>query len=326
MADQIQWGILGTGSIAEKFAVALSFVTQAKLLAVGSRSLESARVFGRKFDVPKRFGSYERLASDPDVEVVYVATPHTLHAENCLLLLKENKAVLCEKPFTINAREAERVISLAKEKRCFLMEAMWSRFLPSFVKVRKLVRDGVIGDLQMVNAGFGFRASYDPGSRLFDPNLGGGALLDVGIYPVSFASMTLGTPKNIVSSVQLGKTGVDEQGAIVLAYDQGRLAVLTMAIRTEIPQDAYIVGTKGRICLFSPWWRAERITLLKGKKEEAIDLSYTGNGLNYEAEEVIKCLRAGKRESEIMPLDETLSVMKTLDQIRAIWGLKYPME
>ena len=206
------------------------------------------------------------------------------------------------------------------------MEAMWTRFLPSIAKVRKLIDEGAIGDIQMVNAGFGFRAAYDPGHRLFDPSLGGGALLDVGIYSVSLSSMTLGYPKNIISSVHLGETGVDEQGAIVLGYEQGKMAVLTMAIRAELPQEAYIVGTKGRICIHSPWWKSKRITLLVGKREEAYDFSFEGNGLNYEADEVMKCLREGKRESDIMPLNETLAVMKILDQIRALWGLKYPME
>ena len=326
MNTPINWGILGTGSIAEKFAYGLSFVPHAKLVAVGSRSSESAQIFGQKFGIPKRFGSYERLARESDVEIVYVATPHSQHADNSLLLLQEGKAVLCEKPFTINSLEAERVITLARRKELFLMEAMWTRFLPSIAKVRKLIDEGAIGDIQMVNAGFGFRAAYDPGHRLFDPSLGGGALLDVGIYSVSLSSMTLGYPKNIISSVHLGETGVDEQGAIVLGYEQGKMAVLTMAIRAELPQEAYIVGTKGRICIHSPWWKSKRITLLVGKREEAYDFSFEGNGLNYEAEEVMKCLREGKRESDIMPLNETLAVMKILDQIRALWGLKYPME
>jgi predicted dehydrogenase len=164
------------------------------------------------------------------------------------------------------------------------------------------------------------------GQKFGIPKRFGGALLDVGIYSVSLSSMTLGYPKNIISSVHLGETGVDEQGAIVLGYEQGKMAVLTMAIRAELPQEAYIVGTKGRICIHSPWWKSKRITLLVGKREEAYDFSFKGNGLNYEAEEVMKCLREGKRESDIMPLNETLAVMKILDQIRALWGLKYPME
>jgi len=326
MTATIRWGILGTGAIAEKFAHGLSFVPQAELVAVGSRFSESAQAFGRKFNIPKRFGSYERLASDSDVEVVYVATPHTQHAENCLLLLQEGKAVLCEKPFTINASEASNVISLARERKLFLMEGMWTRFLPSMVKVRELIREGAIGDIQMVNAGFGFRAAYDPGHRLFDPALGGGALLDVGIYSISLSSMTLGYPKNVISSVHLGETGVDEQGAIVLGYEKGKLAVLTMAIRAELPQEAYIVGTEGRICIHSPWWRAEKVTLVAGETEDVYDLSFKGNGLNYEAEEVMECLRQEKAESETMPLNETLAIMKICDQIRGLWGLKYPTE
>lgn len=326
MTRPVHWGILGTGKIAEKFAYGLTFVPQAKLMAVGSRSRESARLFGDKFGVPKRFGDYESMARESGVEVVYVATPHSEHADNCLLFLQAGKAVLCEKPFTINATEAEKVISLGRQKGLFLMEAMWTRFLPSMAKVREIIGAGEIGDLQMVNAGFGFRAAYDPGHRLFDPALGGGALLDVGVYSVSLSSMTLGNPKNVISSAHLGESGVDEQGAIVLGYEGGKLAVLTMAIRSELPQEAYIVGTEGRICIHSPWWCSEKITVLTGKKERSYDLVFKGNGMNYEAREVMTCLAEDKLESDIMPLDETLAVMKILDQIRALWGLKYPME
>lgn len=326
MKDKIYWGILGTGGIAAAFAKGLSMVQNVVLAAVGSRAMETAGSFGRRFNIPKRYGSYEELARDPDLDVVYVATPHNLHQDNCLLLLEEGKSVLCEKPFTINAVEAEKVLALAHKKRLFVMEAMWTRFLPAIVKVREILAEGLIGDVRMILASFGFKAKFDPQHRLFDPHLGGGSLLDVGVYPVSLASMVLGTPASISSQASLGETGVDEQAAMIFGYQGGEVAVLSSAVRTEIPQDAYILGTKGRICIFSPWWRSQKLSLKRGDREKTLKMAFKGNGFSFEAEEVMRCLRQGKIESEIMTHQETLSIMKIMDKIRAQWGLKYPME
>jgi predicted dehydrogenase len=325
--EKIRWGILGTGRIARTFATALTFLPEAELVAVGSRASASANEFADRFGVPHRHADYAGLANDPDVDVVYVSTPHTFHQENTLLCLQAGKAVLCEKPFTINAAEAEEVINLARAKRLFLMEAMWTRFLPSMVKVRQLLSDGVIGEVRMLTADFGFRASFDPQGRLFDPELGGGALLDVGVYTVSLASMVLGTPSRITGMAHLGATGVDEQSAMILGYDQGQLAILSAAVRTSTPQAALIAGANGFISLHPQWWKPTRLTLsVTGRADEVIEMPFTGNGYNYEAAEVMRCLCAGKLESEVMPLDETLAIMKTMDQIRNQWGLKYPME
>jgi predicted dehydrogenase len=207
------------------------------------------------------------------------------------------------------------------------MEAMWTRFLPSVIKVRQLIADGAIGEVRMLMADLGFRAEFDPKSRLFDPHLGGGALLDVGIYPVSFASMILGAPVRITSLAHLGSTGVDEQSAMLLGYAQGQLAVLVSAVRTDIPSEAMIMGTKGRIRVHAPVYCPLRLTLSRPEQgDEVIDRPMEGNGYNYQAVEVMNCLRSGKLESEIMPLAETLQIMQTMDQIRAPWGLKYPTE
>ncbi len=328
MAERIRWGILGTGSISTKFAIGLQTVSDAELLAVGSRSQTAADTFADKFNIERRNSTYEALAQDPDIDVIYIGTPHSFHKENTLLCLTHGKAVLCEKPFAINATEAELMIQTAREKGVFLMEAMWTRYLPVMQRLRKLLADGVIGDVVQLTADFGFKNTFNPKHRLYDPALGGGALLDIGIYPVSMASMVLGTPDRIQSIAYLGETGVDENAAILLAYDNNSaLAVITTSMRVHSHRSAIINGTKGRITLPEPWWKTPRFTLEihEGETTE-IEVPITGNGYNYQAVEVGRCLRAGLLESDIMPLDETLSVMQTLDKIRAQWGLKYPME
>ncbi len=324
---KFQWGILGTGSIARQFVRGLNSVPEAEVLAVGSRSEASAAKFADKRNIPRRHASYQALASDPDVDVVYIATPHPFHAENATLCLEAGKAVLCEKPFCVNAAEAERVVGLAREKELFLMEGMWTRFFPLMGEVRRLVSEGSLGEVRMLNVDFGFRADPDPASRLFAPGLGGGALLDVGVYCVSFASMVLGRPSGSVGISHLGETGVDEQASIGLEHEGGRLANLSIGIRTTTPQEATIMGTEGYVRIHAPWWRPESMTISRpGEEDETVEVPVTGNGFDYEAAEVMRCLEAGKTESEIMPLDETVSVMKTMDTIRAAWGLKYPGE
>ena len=322
-----RWGILGTGAIARQFVEGLSSLPDADVLAVGSRSEASAAEFADERGIPRRYASYEDLAADPDVDIVYVATPHPFHAENAELCLEAGKAVLCEKPFTVNAAETERVVRLARDRGLFLMEGMWTRFLPLMEKLRRLVSEGAIGEVRMLNVDFGFRADLDPASRLFDPKLGGGALLDVGVYCVSLASMVLGRPSGSVGLSHLGETGVDEQASVVLEHEGGRLANLSIGIRTATPQEATIMGTDGYFRVHSPWWRPTRMTIFRqGEGTETIEAPVSGNGFNYEAAEVMRCLEAGVTESEIMPLDETLSVMRTMDGIRAAWGLRYPGE
>lgn len=327
MTDNIRWGILGTGVIARKFALGLKAAPGAELAAVGSRTQAAADEFGDAFGVARRHASYEALAHDPEVDVIYISTPHSLHKDNTLLCLEAGKGVLCEKPFAINAAETEAMIKLARQKKLFLMEAMWTRFLPAVLKVRQLIAEDAIGEVRMLMADLGFRAEFDPKSRLFDPALGGGALLDVGIYTVSFASMLLGTPVKVTSLAQLGQTGVDEQSAMLLSHAGGQLAVLAAAVRTDIPSEAIIMGTKGRIRVHAPIYCPVRLTLSRPEQgDEIIDAPLEGNGYNYQAFEVMNCLRNGWLESATMPLDETLSIMRTMDEIRAPWGLKYPME
>lgn len=327
MADTIRWGIMGTGNIAAQFARGLAALSDAELVAVGSRTQQSADAFADLFGAPRRHATYADLANDPDIDAVYIATPHNLHKENTLLCLDAGKAVLCEKPLAVNAAEAAEMIRAARVKKRFLMEAMWTRFFPLMGRVREMLSAGVIGEVRMLLADLGFRMPFDPASRLFDPELAGGALLDVGVYPVSLASMVLGAPTRITGMADLGETGVDEQSVVILGYENGQLAVLLSALRTVTPQAAHILGTAGRIHLHRQWWTPAALTLsLEGQDDQVIEAPFEGNGYNYEAAEVGRCLREGRLESDAMPLDESLSIMQTLDAIRAQWGLKYPME
>jgi predicted dehydrogenase len=328
METKIRWGILGTGLIANKFACAIQGLPDAHLLAVGSRAAGTVDKFAQTFRIPNRHPSYEKLANDPEVDVVYVATPHPFHMENTILCLNAGKAVLCEKPFEINAVRAKRMIDAARDKKLFLMEAMWTRFLPIIAQVRDWLSREAIGRVRILQADFGFTGDWTPEHRLLNPQLAGGALLDVGVYTVSLASMVFGRPpEKIASLAHIGKTGVDEQAAMTFRYDDGQLAVLSCAVKTQTPQQAVIAGTKGTITIHSPFWSATTATIsIKGKKDQTVKIPHRCNGFEYEAQEVMQCLRAGKLESDCLPLDETLEIVKTMDQIREQWPLKYPMD
>lgn len=326
MTGKIRWGIFGTGTIAGKFAEALAILPDAELVAVGSRAEATANAFAVRYNVPRRHGSYAALAEDPAVDALYVATPHTLHPENTLMGLAAGKAVLCEKPFAINASEAARVIAVARKKKLLVTEAMWTRFLPPIVRLRELLAEGAIGEPRMVSSDFGFNATRREG-RWFDPALGGGALLDVGIYPVALASMVFGPPSDVSGFGEIGPTGVDERDVIILRHAGGQLAVLHTAIRLKTPEEAMIMGTLGRIKLHAGWWKGSAMThYLDTGGEEFLEFPFTGNGYQFEAEEFMSCLREARTESAVMPHEETLSIAKTLDKLRAQWGLKYPME
>jgi predicted dehydrogenase len=325
--DRIRWGILGTGRIARQFAEGLAVLPEAELLAVGSRAQKTADKFGREFEVPRRYATYSELAADPDIQVVYVSTPHPMHRENTLLCLNHGKAVLCEKPFAINAKEAEDMIACARGKNLFLMEAMWTHFFPAVQEAQRLVREGKIGDLRMLKADFCFRADWKPEERLLNPNLGGGGLLDVGVYTVAFAHLFFGRePASVHSLAHIGETGVDEQAAMILGYQDDAMAVLTCAVRTTTPHETMIFGTDGWIRIPHPFWQPDSIFLHKDDKDKELKFDRLGNGFSFEAAEVMNCLRKGRTESSIMPLDKTLGIMRTLDRIRAQSNLRYPME
>lgn len=324
--DKIRWGVLSTGGIAKVVTEAIQFLEDAEVVAVGSRTAEAAEEFGNRYNIPHRHASYEALASDPDVDAIYIATPHNLHKENALLSLAGGKAVLLEKPFTVNAQEAAEVINFAREKNLFVMEAMWSRFIPLMGKLREMLAEGVIGEIRMFHTDCSIRIPYNPKSRMFDLNLAGGALLDSGIYPFSMASMVMGKPTSVVSQAFIGESGADEQAAAVLKYPGGKLSILSTAIRTAGPQEMLIRGTEGYIRI-SGWQRATKLTITRpGQADEVVEMGYEGNGKNYQVAEVMRCMRAGLIESPVMPLSETLDIMSTLDAVRAPWGLKYPGE
>ena len=255
----LRWGILGAGGIAKRVSNDVVKLADHKLYAVGSRDVAKADTFADGYDIPKRYGSYEELCADPDVDLIYVATPHTYHKEHSLLALAHGKAVLCEKPFTINLGEAQAVVDDARAKGLFLMEGMWSRCFPAMAKVRELLKDGAIGEPRLMEADFGFRAGVNPESRLFNPALGGGGLMDVGVYPVSLAHMVFGEPERIASLANLGSTGVDEEAAMLLGFPGGALGVLYTAVRVNTPQSVTILGTDGRIEIPSPWWTPKAV-------------------------------------------------------------------
>ena len=326
MQKKIKWGIMGPGRIAHKFAQSLKCSEGAEITAVGSRSPERAVAFAKEYGISRSYGSYTELAADPDVDIIYIATPHPAHFECALLCLKAGKAVLCEKPFTMNAHETKIIIQTAGASKLFLMEAMWMRYLPAIVKVRELLAQGAIGEIRMIKADFGNRIPWDPAGRLLNPELGGGALLDVGIYPVSFASMILGAnPTKITGIAYLGETGVDEQFSAVLGYEAGRIAALSGAVRASLPNEARIIGTEGYIRV-PDFWRASSLELYQNGKMEKFEIPFRSTGYIPEAEEAMYCLREGLIESSIMPLDESLKIMKILDTLRKQWGLKYPQE
>ncbi len=326
MADTIRWGIIGPGSIAHRFAEGITAVPDATLAAIASRTPERAQSFGDKWNVPKRYNAYEDLVADPEIDAVYVSTPHPYHAPCSLLAIEAGKPVLCEKPFTVNAAEARRVAAAARKKGVFAMEAMWSRFFPIMARLRQIVADGSAGEVRLVHADFGFRAGVNPESRLFSPALAGGGLLDVGVYPVSLASMLLGKPDRVTGVATLGETGVDESAAIALGYPSGALASLTTGIRVNTPHTAVICTTEGSISFPAPWWVPERMTVKVGRSSAEYHEPKQASGFEYEIAEASRCIRAGLTESPILPLDETIAVMDTMDQLRALWGVRYPME
>ncbi|WP_170318217.1 Gfo/Idh/MocA family protein [Paenibacillus thalictri] len=327
MTSKIRWGILGPGGIANTFANDLVHLPDAQLVAVGSRSLDRAREFAAKHNMPNAYGSYEELAQDPNVDIVYVATPHQAHKENVLACLQAGKAVLCEKPFTVSASELEELVAVARKNNVFLMEAMWTRYLPAIVKVQEWLAGGLIGDVRMVDVKFGNRAEWRPESRLFNPELAGGALLDVGVYCISFVSMIMGQQPSAVHSVaRIGTTGVDEEFAALFGYEGGRMASLMAGLRLKTKHQAVISGTEGEIRI-PIFWNAKSAELsVYGKEDEHFEDSGAAKGYVYEAAEAMRCLREGKIESDRMTLDESLAIMRTMDKLRADWNMKYPFE
>ena len=318
MTEPLRWGLIGTGWIADSFAADLAFTDSGRVVAVGSRRIETANRFADRFDIPNRHASYEALVADPEVDVVYVATPHPMHHPDTLLALKAGKPVLVEKPFTMNAAEARELVAAARAEKLFLMEAMWTRFLPHIAEIRRLIADGVLGEIVTVSADHGQWFAKDPDFRLFAPELGGGALLDLGVYPVSFASMLLGAPETVVALIDPAFTGVDGQTSMLFGYASGAQAVLTCTSLARSPTRAAIVGTEARIEIDGDFYTPSPFTLVTRAGERTrYEEPHQGRGMWYQADEVARCLREGLLESPLMPLDESISIMQTMDAVLA---------
>jgi predicted dehydrogenase len=324
MSEPIRWGILATGAIAGKFVSDLSLVPDAEVTAVGSRSQEAADRFAAAHGIPRAYGSWEALATDPDVDVVYVATPHSAHHAASLVCLRAGKAVLCEKPFTLTLAQAEELVEAARSNGVFLMEAMWTRCFPAIHTICGLVADGAIGEVTAVHADLGLSGDFDVTHRLRAPELGGGALLDLGVYPVTFAHVILGAPERIEAWARLSPEGVDENTGMILGYASGALATLTCSFIGRTPRTAAITGTRGRIEIPGNFHRPTGFTLVRADAEpEYVPTPFDGQGYHFEAAEVQRCLRAGLTESPMVPLAETLAVMSTLDAVRNRIGVHY---
>src|SRR2546428_985975 len=316
MTEPLGWGLIGTGGISHAFAADLTFTDSGRVAAVGSRHIDSANRFADEFDIPNQHASYGALVADPDVDVVYVATPHPMHHANALLALRAGKPVLVEKAFTMNAAEAEELVAVARAEGLFLMEAMWTRFLPHIAVIRRLLAEGTLGDIVTVTADHGQWFAKDPEFRLFAPELGGGALLDPGVYPVSFASMVLGKPDRIVTRIDPAFTGVDGQTSMLFGYASGAQAVLTCTSSAKSPTRGAIVGTDACIEIDGEFYAPTSFTLISRTGEQTyFDAPHEGRGLWHQADEVARCLHEGLLESPLMPLDESVSIMQTMDAV-----------
>ncbi|WP_106814432.1 Gfo/Idh/MocA family protein [Microbacterium timonense] len=323
----LRWGILGPGGIARAFTSDLR-TAGLDVAAVGSRRQENADAFAADFEIPHAHGSYEDLVADPTVDIVYIATPHPLHAANALLALDAGKHVLVEKPFTINAVEAAAVRDAAAERGLLAMEAMWTRYLPHMVRVRELVRSGALGEVRAVTADHTQLLPSDPAHRLNALELGGGALLDLGIYPISFAWDILGEPLSIAASARLGETGADTEVATVMAHASGALSTSLSASRAAGPNTASIIGTQARIDIDPVWYSATSFRLVApdGTVREEFRSHGAGRGMQYQALAAARYLAEGRTDSDVLPVDESVAIMATLDEIRALVGVRYPGE
>jgi predicted dehydrogenase len=327
VAETIGWGILGTGSIANAFATDL-MANGFTIAAVGSRSQDSADAFAEQYGIASAYGSYEELVADPRVHVVYVSTPHPYHAQNATLALAAGKHVLVEKPFTINAAEARGVVALAKQNGLVVLEAMWTRWLPHMVRLREVIAEGLIGDVRTVLADHNQSLPTDPSHRINAAELGGGALLDLGIYPVSFAWDILGKPTSVAALSSPTATGVDRQTAILLGYAEGKQAVLHTALDTSGPNVASVLGTEGWIEIATVWYTPTSFVVYNSDNEviEGFEADVVSRGMQYQAWEMERLISTGRTEGTVLPPSQSVEIMETLDEIRNAIGLRYPGE
>lgn len=328
--EPVRWGILATGGIAASFTANLLDMPDAEVVAVASRSDASAKAFAERFGIPRAYGEWAALAEDKDIDVVYVATPHASHRTAAGLCLESGRAVLCEKAFTLNAREARELVTLARRRGVFLMEAMWMYCHPLIRRMKALVDDGAIGEVRTVQADFGLAGPFPPSHRLRDPAQGGGSLLDLGVYPVSFAQLLLGEPSGVSARATLSEEGVDLQTGMLLSYESGAHALLHCSINAGTPVTASVTGSRGRIDIPNGFFSPERFVLHRDGRDPEDFVASPEHGprdsYRHEAAEVMHRLRAGDTESPLVPLDGTLAVMRTLDTVRERIGVRYPGE
>lgn len=322
MKKTIKWGIIGLGNIADKFATDLATVENAELVAVASRSQEKANEFAKKFNAKKGYNSYEKLAKDESVDAVYIATPHSFHKENSILCLQHKKAVLCEKPFAMTWQEVQEMIAVAKENNVLLMEALWTYFLPHYKYVLDLVSTNKYGKILELKADFGFHREFDESDRLFKKEVGGGSLLDIGIYPIFAALSTLGIPKSIDANATFFDNGADSECNMIFKYDNAK-ASLKSTIKENTKTEAIFTFEHATVIINTMFHMPTTLTVIKDSKEETVDFGYKTIGYNFEAEHFNQLLRENKKESDIMTFDFSKKLIQTLDKVREIIGLEY---
>jgi len=328
---QVKWGIVGTGNIPTQFAQGLQLVEHAQIAAVASRSIDSATAFAEKFAIPKCYGSYADMAKDTELEIIYIGTPHPQHYETVMLFLEAGFAVICEKPLGVNAAQTEKMIAKAREKNVFFMEGMWTRFFPAFQKALDWVRSGRIGQPKMLHAVFGYDGSSNKKQWRFSHDMAGGALLDVGIYPLALTFAMFGSDPVKVSTSACIENGVDEYNTFTFEYADGRIAVLSDGIGVKLNNSVFIAGTSGSVQLGEEWWHASRAEFTplgdssvgKPQKHDVFNLPYRSSGFQYEAKAVQQYYLEGRKEAPEMPLDETLKIARMMDTLRKEWGLVY---
>ncbi len=322
MTKIIKWGILGLGNIAQKFAEDLSLIEDAELVAVASRSKLKANNFSTKFNVKQAYDSYVDLAKDPNVEAIYIATPHTFHKEHAILCMKHKKAVLCEKPFAMNSNEVDEMITVAQENNVLLMEALWTFFLPHYKYLLDAINSQSLGELEKLEADFGFKAAYDLEGRFLKKEIGGGSLLDIGIYPIFAALSTLGKPKNIEANASFYKTGADSECNMFFNYDEAT-AILKSTLLKETKSEAIYTFTDGVVKLNTRFHEPTTITIIQNDIETTKDIPYIGFGYYYEILHFNQLLRDDKKESDIMTFEFSKVLIETIDKVRNLIGLEY---
>ncbi len=316
---------MGLGKIANKLASDLQLSDNVTLQGVASRDLNKAQQFGQKFNAVNHYDGYEELTNDPDVDVIYIATPHVFHFEHTMMCLKQGKSVLCEKPMGMNAQEVETAIKEAKSKNLFLMEGMWTRFIPATEKLIELLDNKVIGGLISVHADFGFKGDFNLQSRVYNKSLGGGSLLDIGIYPIYLSLLALGIPSRIQATARMMETDVDSFCAMLFDYDNSAKAVLECTFESDTPTEAFVYGSTGSLKIHNRFHHSQMITWYQGKEvKQVFELPYEGNGYGYEIEEANRCVQNRSIESTKLPHQMSLNLATVMDRVRKEIGLTYP--